>query len=169
MVSPFWIITWVNGQIKANEIISTKNWHLLYSHSDMKEWQYKFSKVMDINNTQIQSKLMYTPPWLNLWPRCYSGFTYHLGHCTLESEGNYNSLVDMFVADLLLSSFLFSAEYGVKDIHTGIQIKQPLSCGAFKTDTSTTISSWIVSRKILLSAVLNRVFVEGPWSSIILD
>lgn len=53
----------------------------------------------------------------------------------------------MFVADFF-SNLLFSAAYGLKCIHTGIHKKQPLSYGALKTDTSTTISTCIVYRSL---------------------
>lgn len=66
----------------------------------------------------------------------------------------------MFVADFF-SNLLFSAAYGLKYIHTGIQKKQPLSYEPFKTDTSTIISTCIVSSKNPVYRSLEQGFRRG--------
>lgn len=174
MVSPFLIITRVSGQIKANEIISTRNWQTLYSSSDMKKWQYKCSIVMVINNTHIRSKLMNTPPWLDLWPRCYSANFQPGASLTTLVIVRWSLGASIIVQLIRLLRIFYYVAFSLAlhmDWNTYIQVykKKLLSYGAFKTDTSTKISTWIVSRKVLSISVLYRVFGERPWSSIILD
>lgn len=166
MVSPFWIITWVSGQIKANEIISIRNWHTLYSHSDMKEWQYKFSIVMVINNTQIQSKLMNTPPWLDLWPRCYFANFQPGASLTTLFIVRWSLGASIIVQLICLLRIFYYVAFSLAlhmDWNTCIQVykKLPLSYGVFKTDTSTKISTWIVLSKNPVNRSLEQGFRRG--------
>lgn len=153
MVSPILIITRVSGQIKANEIISTRNWHTLYSSSDMKEWQYKCSIVMVINNTHIRSKLMNTPPWLDLWPRCYSANFQPGASLTTLVIVRWSLEASIIVQLICLLRIFYYVAFSLAlhmDWKPYIQVykkKQPLCYGVFKSDTSIKISTWIVSRK----------------------
>lgn len=62
---------------------------------------------MVINNTQIQSKLMNNPPWLDLWSRCYSAnfqpgaslTTFVIVRWGVRAS---SSPVDMFVEDFFI-------------------------------------------------------------------